>query len=149
MKPLIVLLAVFCISVLGLKLIEHDYNFVLAARIAMCAMLFFTAIGHFAFTAGMAMMIPDFIPYKNRMVYLTGIFEIMLGIGLLIPAFTNYAGWMLIIFFIAILPSNIKAAIDKVDYQKGTTTGPGLSYLWFRVPLQIVFIAWTYFAMGW
>jgi hypothetical protein len=29
-----------------------------------------------------------------------------------------------------ILPANINAAINKVDYQKGTADGKGLSYLW-------------------
>ena len=78
------------------------------------------------------------------MVYLTGILEIILGICLVIPGCTVYAGWILIFFFIGMLPANIKASIDKTDYQKGTFDGNGISYLWFRVPLQIFFIVWTY-----
>jgi len=49
----------------------------------------------------------------------------------------------LILFFILILPANILAALKKVDYQKGTNDGPGAGYLWFRIPLQIFFIAWV------
>jgi hypothetical protein len=45
-----------------------------------------------------------------------------------------------------ILPANIKEAIDHVDYQNATFEGKGLSYLWFRIPLQLLFIAWTYFS---
>jgi hypothetical protein len=31
------------------------------------------------------------------------------------------------------------------DYQKGTRDGSGTNYLWFRIPLQIVFILWVYY----
>jgi uncharacterized membrane protein len=116
----------------------------LSARIGMCAMLIFTAIGHFAFTKGMAMMIPPIIPSKNEIIYLTGLLEILLGIGLLIPKLSVYSGWVLIALFIVLLPANIYSAIKHIDYQKGTFDGNGLNYLWFRIPLQILFIIWTY-----
>lgn len=144
MKPLIVLLSIFCISTFVIKFISHKYDIPLSGRIAICAMLFFTAIGHFAFTKGMSMMIPSIIPFKTEVVYLTGIFEILLGIGLLIPSLRIYAAWVLIIFFILLLPANINAAIKHIDYQKGTFDGSGLNYLWFRIPMQILFIIWTY-----
>ena len=146
MKPLFVLLLVFIIAVAVLKWMNGHYNWPLSARIAMCAMLCFTAIAHFVFTKGMTMMIPAFIPFKKEVVYFTGVLEILLGIGLLIPQFRVYAGWILIAFFILMLPANINAAIHKIDYQKGTIGGPGLTYLWFRVPLQVLFICWTYFS---
>jgi uncharacterized membrane protein len=107
-------------------------------------MLLFTAIGHFAFTKGMSMMIPSIVPFKTELVYLTGVLEILFGIGLLIPSLRMYSGWALIIFFMLLLPANINAAINHIDYQKGTFDGTGVSYLWFRVPLQILFIVWTY-----
>jgi uncharacterized membrane protein len=50
----------------------------------------------------------------------------------------------LIVFFVLLLPANINAAIKHIDYQKGTFEGQGLNYLWFRIPLQILFIVWTY-----
>lgn len=144
MKPLIVLLAIFFVSIFLIKLITKKYDLPLAGQIAMCAMLIFTSIGHFMFGQGMAMMIPTIIPYRIEIVYLTGIFEILLGICLLIPGLRVYSAWILILFFLLVLPANIYAAINHVDYQKGTFDGNGLAYLWFRVPLQIVFILWTY-----
>ncbi len=137
MKPLIVLLAVFAVSVFAIKFITHSYDLPFAGRIAMCAMLIFSAVGHFAFTKGMALMVPEFIPFKTELVYLTGVFEIALGIGLLFPGTRIYAAWITIIFFLLILPANIKAAMKNLDIQKGTFDGPGLDYLWFRVPLQL------------
>jgi len=144
MKPLVVLLFSFIISLIVIKIVHATYNYALSARIAMSMMLVFTAAGHFAFTEGMSMMIPPFIPFKTNLVYLTGIFEIILAIGLLIPRLTVISAWTLILFLCAMLPANIYASIHQVNYQKGTFDGSGLSYLWFRIPLQFLFITWTY-----
>jgi len=146
MKPLIVLLSSFFIALIGIKLISKKFNGHLSARIAMAIMLSFTAIGHFMFTEGMAAMIPDFLPMKVGLVYLTGIVEILLAIGLLVPKTTRISAWVLILFFLLILPANINAAIENINYQTGELNGNGLDYLWFRVPLQLFFIAWVYFA---
>jgi uncharacterized membrane protein len=144
MAPLLVLLAAFVIAVFAIKIIRKNYDIALAARIAMSVMLLFTSTGHFAYTNGMTMMMPDFIPFKTQIVYFTGVIEILAAIGLQIPRLKVLTAWFLILFFILLLPANINAAIKHVDFQKGTFEGKGTNYLWFRVPLQILFIAWTY-----
>ena len=146
MKPLIVLLVSFALALIATKLIRNDFDIALSARIAMSIMLVFTAIAHFAYTKGMVMMMPGFIPYKKEIVYLTGIIEICAAIGLLIPNFRVLTAWLLIIFFVLLIPANINAATRHIDYQKGSFDGKGVVYLWFRIPLQILFILWTYFA---
>ncbi|MDG3581962.1 MULTISPECIES: DoxX family protein [Galbibacter] len=146
MKPLIVLIGSFLFSALLLKLIHRHIDYKLAARIAMTLMLVFTAIGHFAFGKGMQQMLPDFIPYRFEIVILTGIMEICLAIGLLFPQYRIIVGWMLIAFFVLVLPANIYAALNHINYQTGEYNGNGLTYLWFRVPLQLFFIVWVYFS---
>lgn len=144
MKPLIILLTVFSISLLAIKFIRGNFEVALSGRIAMSAMLLFTAVGHFVFTKGMSMMLPDFIPFKTETVYMTGIIEIVAAIGLFIPNLRIVTAWLLIVFFILVLPTNIYAALKHIDYQKGTFDGKGITYLWFRIPLQILFIIWVY-----
>jgi uncharacterized membrane protein len=144
MKPFILLLSVFAISLLTTRLVRGNFEFAVSGTIGMSAMLLFTAIGHFAFANGMSMMLPEFISFKTEIIFLTGIIEIAAAIGLLIPNFRITTGWLLIAFFILILPANIYAANNHLDYQRGTFDGNGPAYLWFRIPLQILFIAWTY-----
>ena len=144
MKPLIVLLAVFCLAAITTKITHGVYEFTPAGRMAMSVMLVFSAIGHFAFSKGMSLMVPGFIPFKREVVYLTGMIEILFAIGLFFPAYRVLTAWALIVFLILVLPANIYASIKRVDYQKATFNGNGISYLWFRIPLQILFIAWTY-----
>ncbi len=144
MKPLIILTSVFAIALVAIKIFNGNYELALSGRIAMSAMLLFTAIGHFIFTKGMSMMLPDFIPFRTEIVYLTGVIEIVAAIGLFIPNFRIITAWLLIVFFILMLPANVYATIKHIDYQKGTFDGDGPIYLWFRIPLQILFIVWTY-----
>lgn len=145
MKPLVILILVFVVS-LGITFaFKGEADLVLSGNVAMAVMLLFTAIGHFAFTRGMTMMMPDIIPFKTAMVYLTGLIEIAAAVGLLMFSTRALTGWLLIAFFICILPANVNAAIKGVDFQKATLEGDGVRYLWFRVPLQILFIVWTYF----
>jgi uncharacterized membrane protein len=147
MKPLIVLISVFSIAWIVLTLIGgYQQPLTLSARIAMSVMLCFTSTAHFFFVKGMTMMIPNSIPFKQALIYITGILEIMAAIGLLLPGFRILAAWLLILMFLCLLPANIYAAINHIDYQKGDHTGKGLPYLWFRVPLQLLFIAWVYFS---
>jgi hypothetical protein len=76
MKPLIVLVVVFAVSFFTIKLAKNSYDYALAGRIAMSVMLLFTAMGHFKFGEGMSMMLPDFVPHRMKLVFVTGIFEI-------------------------------------------------------------------------
>jgi uncharacterized membrane protein len=145
MKPLIVLISTFIVCLVITRLSQGSFKWAQSGQIGMSAMLLFTSIGHFAFSKGMSMMLPDFVPYKLEVVYLTGIIEIAAAIGLFVPAFRILTGWLLIAFFVFILPANIHAAIKHIDYQRGTFDGNGIVYLWFRIPLQLFFIAWTYF----
>lgn len=144
MKPVLVLLVTSAVALVALFYATNQWNVDLAARIGMAVMLVFTAIGHVAFTRGMVMMMPDFIPYKQTLVYATGVTEVVAAVGLLVPATRVSTGWMLIVFFLLIIPANIKAAMQHIDYQKATYDGNGTAYLWFRVPLQLFFIVWVY-----
>jgi len=149
MKPLFVLIATFVICLFITRYTIGDYLHFLSGRIAMAVMLFFTAIGHFMYSKGMSMMVPDFVPFKKAVVYLTGLMEIAFGIGLLVPSYIHITAWALIIFLVLMTPGNIKAALAHIDYQKGTFNGPGPKYLWFRIPMQVFLIAWVYiFVIG-
>jgi uncharacterized membrane protein len=145
MKPLIVLLTVFLMALAIMLFIHDEANYALAGRIAMAAMLIFTAVGHFLFSSGMSMMVPVFIPFKKELIYGTGILEILGALGLVLAEEQKITAWLLIIFFVLILPSNIFAAMQRLDYEKGTYDGPGLGYLWFRGPLQLFFIVWVWY----
>lgn len=143
--PELVLLIVFVLALIVIKLLKGNYQFALAGRIGMAAMLLVTAGAHIAFDKGMALMTPNFIPYKLQLVYLTGAIEAAAAIGLLIPRYQRVTGWWLIVFFIILTPANIYASIKHINIETATFDGDGLNYLWYRIPLQVFFIGWVYF----
>ena len=145
MKPLFVLVCVFAVSLIGTKIFKHYFDYKLSGKIALAVMLLFTSLGHFLYTKGMSMMLPDFIPFRIELIYLTGIVEIAAAVGIFIPGLRTITGILLIVFFILVLPANIYAAIEQLNYETGTFDGKGISYLWFRVPFQILLIMWAYF----
>lgn len=149
MKVLLVLIISFILTTVIFRLFIDDWNIILSGNIAMMLMLWFASLGHFMFTKGMVMMMPAFIPFKGALVYLTGVMEIILGALLIINTTRHIAGVILLIMFTVMLPANINAAIKRVDFEKATYTGSSTGYLWFRIPLQLLFIAWVlYFSIG-
>ncbi|UOQ77921.1 DoxX family protein [Hymenobacter sp. 5516J-16] len=145
MKPLFVLLIVFGLLVAGTYFFRGEADYRLAGNGAMAAMLLFTGAAHFAFTQGMMQMLPAFLPAKKAWVYATGVLELAAAVGLLFPSLRGITAGCLLIFFLLILPANILAARRNLNYQTGTLDGSGPRYLWFRVPLQLFFMAWTWY----
>lgn len=145
----IVLLVVFVVSLGILRVIKKRYQFALAGRIAMSSMLVIAFIGRFKFPEGLALMLPDFIPYRLALVYFTGFLELLAAVGLLIPRFQVITAKLLIVFFILILPANIYSAFHYVNIETVSYNGQGPAYLWFRIPLQLFFIGWVYLAALW
>jgi uncharacterized membrane protein len=145
MKPLAVLLIVLGLTLGFTYFTGGQPNWLLAGNVALAAMLLFTASGHFAFAEGMARMLPENFPARKFWVLFTGILELAAAIGLLLPGLRPLTAGALIVFFILILPANIYAACQHLDYQRGTPDGPGPGYLWLRVPLQLLFIGWAWY----
>jgi uncharacterized membrane protein len=145
MKPLYALLGTFGLCLLVEKYILGFIDYPLAARIGMSAMLILTGVAHFAFTKGMTLMLPEIIPFKKELVYVTGVIEFAAAAGLQIPPLQHITAVLLIMFFVVVLPANIYAAMHYVDYRKGTHDSSGVEYLWFRIPLQLFFVGWVYY----
>lgn len=145
METLIVLFGVFTLTLLIIWLITKRLEIRFSGRVAMALMLVFTAVSHFVFTKGMTMMIP-FLPLPNVIVIFTGIIELIAAIGLVLPNTKVLTGKLLILFFILLFPANVYAAIHQINLQTADYTGKGISYLWVRIPIQLLFIAWVYFS---
>jgi uncharacterized membrane protein len=98
-------------------------------------------ITHFIRPDQYARIVPPELPYPIALVYVSGIFEILGGIGLLIPQVSIAAAWGLILLFIAVFPANINQAIHSIPIE-GIPHHPLL--YWFRLPFQAVLIAWAW-----
>jgi uncharacterized membrane protein len=82
---------------------------------------------------------PPFPPFAS--IYISGFFEILGGIGLLIPFLSVAAAWGLISLFIAVFPANIYMTLHNIKID-GIPQNQTL--YWARLPFQAVLIAWAY-----
>ena len=143
MAPLIILLATFGIFFAVNKfLIGDKFSLSFVGRFALAMMLIATGVAHFTNTEPMIEMMPDFMPAKRELVYFTGVCELLAVVGLLMRKTAKLTAVMLIIFFVAILPANIAGSLKQVQFGGMEA---GAMYLLFRIPLQILFISWTYY----
>ena len=82
---------------------------------------------------------PDYLPFHAEAVYLSGFFEILGGIVVLIPKLRALARWGLISLLIAVFPANIylfKSEIAQNIYN--ITRQQALIRLPFQIPLILI-----------
>ncbi len=96
---------------------------------------------HFLTPHPFVQIVPAFLPAPLLLVYISGFFEILGGLGLLIPWVSRAAAWGLIALFIAVFPANINMAVNDIVIA-GLPHSPAL--YWGRLPLQLVLIAWAW-----
>ena len=99
----------------------------------------FTGVGHFIETGPMTEMLPEVVPLRVVLVYISGILKIGLAVLILMPPLQRPVGRLLLVMLIAFLPLNIYAALNRVP-MGGHVWGP--TYLLIRVPLQLLLMIW-------
>ena len=99
---------------------------------------------HFIVPELYVQIIPPFFPVPLVLVYLSGLAEIAVGIGLLIPRTRQPAAWATVVLLVAIFPANIYMATHGVVID-GMPGGGDPSELvrWGRLPLQGLLILWA------
>jgi uncharacterized membrane protein len=110
-------------------------------RIILAICIIIVGIMHFAVADPFIKIVPPYLPYHRELVYISGFFEILGGIGILVPPVSQAAAWGLFILFIAVFPANINMAVNAIDLPHI----PDSSVLrWVRLPLQAVLLAWAW-----
>ncbi|WLR60425.1 DoxX family protein [Guptibacillus hwajinpoensis] len=104
----------------------------------------FAGSAHFLQGEGFAAMVPDWVPFKLSLIYLTGIIEIVLAILLLVPSTRKQARLWTVIYLIAVFPANIYAAIAGVPAPGQDEANQVL--LWVRLLFQPLLIWWVFWA---
>jgi len=120
---------------------EYKLNPRVAAVVGLSLLFIFTGLGHFMITEQLVIMMPEWVPERVLIVYLSGLFEFALAAGFLIHQTRRITGWIAIIALIFFFPLNIYAAVNHIPHG-GHAWGP--VYLLIRGPLQIIIISWIY-----
>ncbi|MSQ02856.1 MAG: hypothetical protein EXR71_13350 [Myxococcales bacterium] len=105
--------------------------------------LFFIAggVNHFVHPKFYLSMMPDYLRAHLLLVNASGVFEVLGGIGILVPFIRYYAGLGLIALLVAVFPANLNMALHPERFP-----GVPLWGLYLRLPLQVVMIGWVWWA---
>jgi uncharacterized membrane protein len=104
---------------------------------------FMVAIGmvHFVVPGPFVNIVPRALPAPLALVFVSGFFEVLGGVGLLMPRARRAASVGLVLLYVAVFPANVNMALHP-------ELGQGIPAwaLWGRLPLQVLFILWALWA---
>ena len=103
--------------------------------------IFFVLAGsnHFRVPDSYVKIVPPYLPFHLLLVYVSGFFEIVLGVALLVPRYKRMAAWGLIALLVAVFPANIHMVVNPEAFP---AYSPAM--LWARLPLQAVLVIWAF-----
>ena len=99
----------------------------------------FAGAAHFVRPGIYVSIMPPYLPWHLELVYISGLFEIVLGAMLCMRRTRVLAAWGLVALIVAVFPANIHMAVHPDLYPQFSP-----AVLWARLPLQGVLIAWAY-----
>lgn len=109
-----------------------------ASRVFMGALYFAAGVNHFYKPGFYLNIMPPWIPAHAFLVQLSGVAEILLGIGVILAPTRRISAWLIIAMLIAFMPVHIHMIINAASF------GVPLWALWLRIPLQGLLIAWAW-----
>ena len=114
-------------------------------RLLLAGFMMFAGVAHFGNPDFFVRMVPAFLPDPLMVTWVSGVFECVLGVMLLVPRTRWYASLGLVALYLAVLPANINMALHPTE-----TGAPDVAswLLWARLPFQLVFIGWAVWVGG-
>lgn len=112
-------------------------------RIALVVLaIFFVAAGinHFVHLGAYIRIVPLWLPTPALLVQISGICEVLGGIGVLVPYTRRFSGAGLIALLVAVFPANVQMAQHPELY---ADIGAAPAF-YARLPVQLVLIAWVW-----
>lgn len=113
----------------------------LVSRFALTLFFIIAGTAHLIIPGPYVAIMPTYVPWPAAMVALSGVAEILGGLGVCFRATRAAAGWCLIALLVAVFPANIHAISSGMVV--GEHSIPAWM-LWARLPVQLLFIAWVY-----
>ena len=111
---------------------------VIILKTALAIFLIYGGFNHFYKPEFYNGFIPDFLP-KLPVNYISGVLELLLGVGLFIKGFEKKAAFGILLLMIAFMPIHIWDAFKENPAIGSKTTA------YIRIGVQFLFIAWACF----
>ena len=111
-----------------------------AGRLLLGLLFIVAGILHFVITPTYVRIVPDWLPGAQTLVLVSGVFEVLGGVGVLVPSTRKFAAWGLILLLLAVMPANVQMALDHATKWRKIPEW----LLWARLPLQLPLMWWAW-----
>ena len=118
-------------------------NLKIASAYLLAIVFVLVGAAHFFAAENMVRFLPLWMPAKSFCVAASGILEIALGIGLMIPRFRTQAAVGVLILLILYIPLHI------IDLNRYMPVIGSKALAWIRLPFQLLMILMAYLATQW
>jgi len=98
-------------------------------------------VSHFTSTEFFTAIMPDYLSHHWHLVIISGVFEILGAIGLLIAKTRKFAAYGLMALCIAVFPANLNMALNSDQFRSIP-----VYVLYLRLPLQALLIWFIWWA---
>jgi len=114
--------------------------------VVMSSVYVLAGVMHFVSTKTFARIVPPQLPRPTALIYLSGIAEVALGVGVLVRRTRRRSAWGLVALLIAVFPANVYMAIDETMLEEVPDRVRSLARaaLWLRLPLQGILVGWAW-----
>lgn len=101
---------------------------------------------HFVAPKTFARAVPPGFPRPRALVYLSGLAEIGLGLGVAIRRTQRVSAWGLVALLVAVFPANVYMATDEFVTEDVPDRFAGIARVaaWARLPFQGVLVLWAW-----
>lgn len=117
----------------------------MVGRVLLAVLFVIAGLLHFIIPQTYVAIVPPYLPAHRALVWASGSFEILGGMGLLAPVDLHgfparqTAAWGIVALLIAVMPANIYMVTDHAKF-----AAIPLWALWIRLPLQLPLIWWAW-----
>lgn len=115
-------------------------------RYVMSAAYVIAGITHFLAPNAFARVVPPGLPKPRALVYLSGLAEIVLGVGVAFDRTQRGSAWGIMALLGAVFPANVYMATDDVAAEFAPDRLSGIARIgaWARLPFQGVLLLWAW-----
>jgi uncharacterized membrane protein len=114
-------------------------RFTTVSRYVLGLLLVGAGLLHFIAPETYMRIMPPYLPAPLTLVYLSGLCEVVVGIGLLFRRTRRWAAWSAVALLVAVFPANVyMAQANDTLFHLPTWV------VWARLPLQFALIAWAW-----
>ena len=103
-------------------------------------------VSHFLAPDAFARAVPPEFPRPRALVYVSGLAEVALGLGMQFDRTRRASAWGIVALLVAVFPANVYMATDDAaaDFVPDRLAGVARVAAWVRLPFQAVLVLWAW-----